>query len=89
MERLKLEYEGVDLSVSISDIEAGIKREKELVEQLAELEETQVSADPKKGGKAPAKGQKSNDETLREELESLRNVTPKGWILIDFPRSLT
>lgn len=32
VERLKLEYEGVDLNVSDSEIEAGILREKELVE---------------------------------------------------------
>ena len=42
IERLKLEYEGVDLSLSSESIEAGIKREKELVEQLAELEEGQA-----------------------------------------------
>ena len=32
IERLKLEYEGVDLSVSQEDLENGIRREKELVE---------------------------------------------------------
>ena len=34
IERLKLEYEGQDFSVSTVGLEAGIKREKELVEQL-------------------------------------------------------
>ena len=40
IERLKLEYEGVDLTVSKSDLEAGIRREKEIVDQLAEMEDT-------------------------------------------------
>ena len=89
IERLKLEYEGVNLAVSHEDLEAGIAREKELVEQLAELEDTQVAADPKKGGKGAPKGGKSPDETIREELESIRTVQPKGWVLLDFPRNLT
>ena len=60
------------------------------MEQLAEMDETQVDAKAdKKGGKA-AKGAKGNDsDTLKEELESIRSVAPKGWILIDFPRNLT
>ena len=54
------------------------------------MDETQVDAKAdKKGGKA-AKGAKGNDsDTLKEELESIRSVAPKGWILIDFPRNLT
>ena len=40
IERLKLEYEGVDVAVSDVDIEAGLRREKEITEQLAEMEDT-------------------------------------------------
>ena len=32
IERLKLEYEGVSIGVSKDDLEAGIRREKELVD---------------------------------------------------------
>ena len=47
-------------------------------------------APAKKGGKAAAKGGgKTQDETLREELETIRTLEPKGWILLDFPRNLT
>ena len=89
IERLKLEYEGVDLTVSKSDLETGIQREKEIVEQLAELEDSQAPADDKKkGGKAAAKGAKAPDESLKEELESIRTVRPRGWILVNFPRNL-
>ena len=54
------------------------------------MEDTQAAAEPaKKGGKA-AKGGKGNDvDTLKEELEQIRSVAPKGWILVDFPRNLT
>lgn len=75
VERLKLEYEGVDMSVSQADLEAGIVREKELLEQLAEFEDHASAAEPaKKGGKA-AKGGKGNDaDSLREELDSIRQI---------------
>lgn len=89
IERLKLEYEGVDLEVSKEDIENGIKREKEIVEQLESMEENTAAAAPAKGAKGAPKGQKAPDEALREELESIRTVAPKGWILLDFPRNLT
>ena len=50
----------------------------------------QAEAPAKKGGKAAAKaGGKTQDETLREELEAIRTLEPKGWILLDFPRNLT
>ena len=60
VERLKLEYEGISLEVAEADLEAGILREKEIIEQLAELEDSQVAApDAKKGGKGAAKGGKA------------------------------
>ena len=34
------------------------------------------------GGKDPA-------DVLKEELEQIRNFKLKGWILLDFPKSLT
>ena len=91
VERLKLEYEGQDLAVSQADLEAGILREKELVDQLAEMEENTAAAEPaKKGGKPAAKGGKTSDlDTLKEELDSICSIAPKGWILVDFPRNLT
>lgn len=89
IQRLKLEYEGVDLSISQQDLETGIAREKEIQAQLAELDDTQVSADPKGKGKGAKGGNKPPDESLREELDQIRNVSPKGWILVDFPRNLT
>ena len=92
IERLKLEYEGAKIAIPDEDLEAGIKREKEIVEQLESIDDTaaQPEAPAKKGGKAAAKGGgKSPDEALREELETIRTLEPKGWILVDFPRNLT
>lgn len=90
IERLKLEYEGVSLGVSKEDLETGIRREKELVDQLSEINQENSGAplDSKKG-KAPPKGGKAPEESLKEELDQIRTVTPKGWILLDFPRNLT
>ena len=53
------------------------------------MEETTQAVDPKAKGKGAPKGGKAPDEALKEELESIRTVTPKGWILLDFPRNLT
>lgn len=89
VERLKLEYEGINLGMSKEELESGIRREKELIEQLAELEDHSAPAEVKKGGKPPPKGGKAPEETLKEELEQIRSVSPKGWILLDFPRNLT
>ena len=72
-------------------MEAGLIREKELLDQLHDMEDhTQAAPDAKKGGKGAAKGGKpTSDETLREELDSIVKLQPKGWVLIDFPRSLS
>ena len=62
----------MDLSVTATELEAGIRREKEIVEQLAEMEDSHVAAaDPKKGKGAKA-GKETSDETLKKELESIR-----------------
>ena len=58
------------------------------------MEVTRDSADPKaeKGKPAkPAKGgeKKAPDELLRDELEAIRKFKMKGWILLDFPKSLS
>lgn len=74
VERLKLAYEGNDAyhEKTQEELEEGIRREKELVEQLAEMDESlQSLADAgKKGGKA-VKGGKgaTSDDAMREELE--------------------
>ena len=55
------------------------------------MEDSQAAVgDSKKGAKGAAtKGGKGNsDESLKDELESIRSVSKKGWILLDFPRSL-
>ena len=47
VERLKLEYADVDMSIDMAEIEAGVKREKEIEEQLADMEPAEKgSADP-------------------------------------------
>jgi hypothetical protein len=77
----------------IDEIKANILKEKEILEQLAELEAANAGADPKAKGKAPPSkgkgaGGPSGEEQLRAELELATKVQPEGWILIDFPRSL-
>ena len=39
VERLKLEYAGVDLSLNMDEIETGVKREKEIEAQLGEMDQ--------------------------------------------------
>ena len=55
---------------------------------MADMDDTQAAAEPKKGGKG-AKATKDPLESLKEELEQIRCVQQKGWILVDFPRNLT
>ena len=76
----------------MEELEAGVVKERELEAQLAELDPEKVAAADDKGakkGKAPAKGGKAPDETIKEELEQIRQVKINGWILVDFPRNLT
>ena len=95
IEKLKLEYANVDLSLNMDEIEAGVTREKEIEAQLAEMDQgEQKSADPLakgKGADKKAKGgdKKSPDEVLRDELEGIRATKLKGWVLLDFPKNLT
>ena len=96
VEKLKLEYANVDLSLDMAEIEAGVTREKEIEAQLAEMDlGEQKSADPAKDKKAADKKQakggatKSPDEVLKDELETIRSCKLKGWILLDFPKNLT
>ena len=78
----------------IEEIKANLIKEKEILEQLAELEAANANGDPKaaKGKAPPAKGKgaggPSGEEQLRADLELATKVQPEGWILIDFPRSL-
>ena len=54
------------------------------------MDDSQVDAKAeKKGGKAAKGGKGSDADALKEELESIRSVASKGWILLDFPRNLT
>ena len=80
----------------MAEIEAGVKREKEIEEQLADMEPAEKgSADPQAKGKGAdkkaAKGgeKKSPYEVLKEELETIQQFKLKGWILLDFPKNLT
>ena len=98
VERLKLAYAGPDAAKGQSkeELEEGIKREKEIVAQLAEIDESLASLaasdqTKKAAAKPPPKGAKgvAPEEALREELDTLRRLQPQGWILVDFPRNLT
>jgi hypothetical protein len=96
VERLKLEYAGVDLEHNMEEIEAGVTREAEIEAQLTEMEVSKDSADPAaaakgKPDKKAAKGgeKKAPDEILRDELEAIKKFKMKGWILLDFPKSLS
>lgn len=68
---------------------AGVKREKEIIEQLEELEaaaagtlvDTKAKGKPVKGGPDP--------EKLRSELEEIKRFKATGFILVDFPRTLS
>ena len=78
----------------MNEIEAGVKREQEIEAQLAEMDQgEQKSADPLKGkpDKKAAKGgdKKSPEEILKEELDAIRQIKLKGWILLDFPKTLS
>ena len=78
----------------MEEIEAGVAREQEIEAQLAEMEVTKDSADPaaaKGKDKKAAKGgdKKAPDEVLRDELEQIKSFKMKGWILLDFPKSLS
>jgi len=60
--------------------------------QLNLLEESVQNApgakDEKAKAKAAPKGGKTQEEQLREELESIRSVKMSGWVLLDFPQTL-
>lgn len=98
IQKLKLTFPHEKSEASkIEEIKANLAKEKEILEQLAELEAANAGGDPKaaagKGAKAPpAKGGKgaapSGEEQLRAELDAVTKVQPEGWILLDFPRNL-
>lgn len=82
----------------IEEIKQGLLKEKELMEQLAELEAANAAGgDPKaapKGKAPPPKGGKgaggpSGEEQIRAELDQIQKVQVEGWLLIDFPRTLS
>ena len=94
IERLKLEYAGINMELDMEEIEAGVKKEGEIEAQLAEMEPAEKnSADPVAKGKPDKKAKggdkKAPDEVLKEELETIRGLKMKGWILLDFPENLT
>lgn len=94
VERLKLEYAGVDLSMDMAEIEAGVKREQEIEASLSEMDTIErKSADPaQKGKEKKSKGnaeKKTPEEQLHEELEAIRGIKLRGWVLLDFPKNLT
>jgi len=67
-------------------------REQEITAQLKEMEEKDAGApaDPKKAAAkgAPKGGGKTPEETMREELDTIKQVAVSGWVLLDFPHSL-
>lgn len=72
VERLKLEYAGQTIGQSLEELEAGVIKERELEAQLADMDPDKVATADDKGakkGKAPPKGGKAPDETIKEELE--------------------
>ena len=77
------------------DIHQGCIREREILHQLKDTDQTEMgTAEVKKDDKAkkgpPPKGQvKGSDELLKEELETIRRMDVNGWILVGFPRTLT
>lgn len=99
IQKLKLTFpQEKSEAAKIEEIKSNLAKEKDILEQLAELEAANAGGDPKaaagKGAKAPpAKGGKggaapSGEEQLRADLELATKVQPEGWILIDFPRTL-
>ena len=95
IQKLKLTFQPDNRSeqAKLEEIKANILKEKEILEQLAELEAANAGADPKAKGKAPppkgkGAGGPSGEEQLKADLELVTKVQPEGWILIDFPRTL-
>ena len=60
--------------------------------QLKEFEDNaQVAAgkdDKAKAAKGAPKGGKTQEEMLKEELDTIRTVKMSGWVLLDFPQTL-
>ena len=65
-----------------------VKKERELLDQIKELEEGNNTGipDPKAKGKVVKGG--PDPEKLQKDLEELRKFKANGWILLDFPRTL-
>ncbi|CDW87464.1 mitogen-activated protein kinase organizer [Stylonychia lemnae] len=95
IQKLKLSFpQDKPEQVKIEEIKLNIQKEKEILEQLAELEQQNAAvggAQDKKGKAPPAKGKNagSNEDQLRQDLELIQKIQPEGWILLDFPRTLS
>ena len=85
VEKLILDYTGVTFEEP--DLLNGIKKEREIIEQLEELDSGAVVSDPKAKGKGAKSG--PDPEKLKQELEDIRRFKATGWILIGFPHSLS
>lgn len=75
-------------TVAERDLEAGVKREREIVAQLEEIEAAAqaAAADPKGKGKGSKGG--PDPDKLKSELEEIRGFKAQGYILLDYPRTL-
>lgn len=67
-------------------------REQDIVPQLKEFEEQALHVagkdDKAKAQKGAQKGGKTQEELLKDELDTIRTVKMSGWVLLDFPQSL-
>jgi hypothetical protein len=85
IERLKLLTEGTK-SKGPDSIKDGVKREREILKQLEDIEQAaQAAAADPKGKNKPAKGG-PNPEQLNAELNEIRSFKAQGWILIGYPQ---
>lgn len=93
VKRLELQFGEVKSQYELEqELKEGVLREQDIVPQLKEFEE-QAHNLPGKDDKAKAqkgaqKGGKTQEELLKEELDTIRTVKMSGWVLLDFPQSL-
>lgn len=88
IERLKLLTEGKSLK-GTDAIKDGVKREREILKQLEDIEQAAqaAAADPKGKNKAPKNA--ADPEKLNAELNEIKSFKAQGWILIGYPQQLS
>jgi hypothetical protein len=94
IERLCLEYDTPPIGKDEVEkqMRENLVKKADLMEQLEEARQTEAAgeADPKAGGKAPAKGAKvaKSSAEIEDEIQNLMSIDINGWVLLDFPRSI-